>query len=94
MGLLLLLRHLLFGVERVEVVVIGELSATGDLPKSKKTNPVHSIHRPERQKSDRRVSGLHLRLNRCIVDQIIDNMINPQFTVNNRHNVQNLMCFH
>lgn len=80
-----LLDYLLFSVERVEVVVIGELSATGDLPKSKKTNPVHSIHRPKRQKSVRRVSGLHLCLNRCIVDQMIGNMINPQFTINNRH---------
>lgn len=42
--------HLLFSIERVEVVVIGQLSAVGDLPKSKKTNPVHSIHRPKRHK--------------------------------------------
>lgn len=45
-----LVLHLLFGVEGVEVVVIGELGATGDLPKSKKTNPVNSIHRPKSQK--------------------------------------------
>lgn len=42
--------HLLFSIERVEVVVIGELSTTGDLPKSEKANPVNSIHRPTRQK--------------------------------------------
>lgn len=42
--------HLLFSIERVEVVVIGELGATGDLPESKKTNPVDSIHRPKGQK--------------------------------------------
>lgn len=40
--------HLLLSVERVEVVVIGELGATGDLAKGKKTNPVNSIHRPVR----------------------------------------------
>lgn len=44
-----LVLHLLFSIERVEVVVIGELSATGDLPKSKQTNPVDSIHRPKGQ---------------------------------------------
>lgn len=38
--------HLLFSVERVEVVVVGELGAAGDLPESKQTNPVDSIHRP------------------------------------------------
>lgn len=43
-----LVLHLLFSVERVEVVVVGELGATGDLAKGKKTNPVNSIHGPVR----------------------------------------------
>lgn len=38
--------HLLFSVEGVKVVVVGELGAAGDLPESKQTNPVDPVHRP------------------------------------------------
>lgn len=43
--------YLLFCVEGMEVVVIGEFSATGDVFESKKAYSVHAIHRPEGEKS-------------------------------------------
>lgn len=57
--------HLLFSVERVEVVVVGELSAAGDLPESKQTNPVDPIHRPGGQVTFK------------YVQYVINNTINP-----------------
>lgn len=44
-----LMPHLLFRIEWMEVVVVGELSAAGDLLESKETNSVHSVHWPERK---------------------------------------------
>lgn len=43
--------HLLFCIEGMEVVVVGELSAAGDVFESKETNSVHPIHRPKAEKS-------------------------------------------
>lgn len=40
----LLMLYLLFCIEGVKVVVIGELSATADVFKGKEANSVHSIH--------------------------------------------------
>lgn len=48
-----MVRHLLLCVERMEVVVIGELSTAGDVLESKETDSVNSIHRPEGGKSQR-----------------------------------------
>lgn len=45
--------HLLFCVERMEVVVVGELSTAGDVLESKETDSVHPIHRPEGGKSQK-----------------------------------------
>lgn len=39
-----LVLHLLLCVEGVEVVVVGELSATADVLESKQTNSVHPIN--------------------------------------------------
>ena len=39
-----LVLHLFFCIEGMEVVVIGELSATGDLLESKETDSVHLVH--------------------------------------------------
>lgn len=47
----MLVLHLLFCIEGMEVVVIGELSAAGDVLESKKTNSVHPIHRPKTERS-------------------------------------------
>lgn len=33
----------------MEVVVVGELGAAGDLPESKQTDPVDPVHRPRGQ---------------------------------------------
>lgn len=41
-----LVLHLLLCVEGVEVVVVGELSATADVLESKQTNSVHPINWP------------------------------------------------
>ena len=43
--------HLLFCVEGMEVVVVGELSAAGDVLESKEAYSVHPVHRPERERS-------------------------------------------
>lgn len=48
--------HLLFCVERMEVVVIGELSAAGDVLKSKEAYSVHPIHRPKTREVTGRLS--------------------------------------
>lgn len=42
--------HLLFCIEGVEVVVIGELIATADVFEGKEANSVHPIHWPKRNK--------------------------------------------
>lgn len=43
--------HLLFCIEGMEVVVVRELSAAGDVLECKQTYSVHPIHRPTREKS-------------------------------------------
>lgn len=59
----MLVLHLLFCIEGVEVVVIGELSAAGNFLKCKEANSVHPIHRPEREKSrPSRVSGCSIHM--------------------------------
>lgn len=47
----MLLLHLLFCIEGVEVVVIGELSAAADLLESKEADSVDAVHRPEGEKA-------------------------------------------
>ena len=42
--------YLLFCIEGMEVVIIGELSAVRDLLQSKETDSVNAIHRPDREK--------------------------------------------
>lgn len=55
--------HLLFCVEGMEVVVIGELSAAGDVLQCKETDSVHPIHRPKTEKSQgSRVSGCSIHM--------------------------------
>lgn len=49
--MLLLLLHLLFCIEGVEVVVVGELSAAADLLESKEADSVDTVHRPEGEKA-------------------------------------------
>lgn len=59
----MLVLHLLFCIEGVEVVVIGELNAAGDLLESEETDSVHPIHRPKREKSQpSRVSGCSIHM--------------------------------
>lgn len=48
-----LVLHLFFCVEGMEVVVIGELSAAGDLLESKETDSVNPVHRPGKERCDR-----------------------------------------
>lgn len=45
--------HLFFCVEGMEVVIIGELSAAGDLLESKETDSVNPVHRPGKERCDR-----------------------------------------
>lgn len=83
--------HLFFSVERVEVVVVGELGATGDLPESKQTNPVDPIHRPGGQITFK------------YVQYVINNTINPHkqpdtkkanVSVRFTDNYKKVCCFH